>query len=325
MSFDGIRAALLLLLLARFGLAGASTGFLEVQVVGGLAGKEPVGYSLHEMDAMQKTSIGLDTLFRFSGERGDWGVLALQGRVAWNPHDMHRQLEPQLFTATFRVKRIAGGDLWLGHARPAYGISSVLDNHALLLPDPAMSGFGFDRDWGAGWIRQFADGEFAASVTTGSGMAFRFSGNGYAAARLSFGVLDRDNYTIGISAGGGRVLSVMGYHILADEPRTLVEGSLDLRVRLNGWEFAAQASAGTFAGSFSALFWLRVSLLLDRAGLWRLEAQPQYVRREGMSAQALYGGFSVAVTADFSLRVMAQVGAEGPDLVLQAYWNSRLW
>ncbi|MCK7470484.1 MAG: hypothetical protein MZU95_06595 [Desulfomicrobium escambiense] len=82
------------------------------------------------------------------GRTRDIGVLAVQARLAYDQEGEHK-LEPQLYNAYFRLKTKFAG-IWIGHSRPALGLSSVLDGHALLLPAPAMLGYGFDRDWGSG-------------------------------------------------------------------------------------------------------------------------------------------------------------------------------
>ena len=167
-------------------------------------------------DVMQKPSLGFDLVKRFSGKTRDIGVLAVQARLAYDQEGEHK-LEPQLYNAYFRLKTKSAG-VWIGHNRPALGLSSVLDSHALLLPAPAMLGFGFDRDWGLGLERDFGWGGAAASLTAGSGMPLYFKGNFLPAARVSKGVPARDNYSVGLSLARGNVLETMGYTLVGTSP-----------------------------------------------------------------------------------------------------------
>ena len=87
----------------------------------------------------------------------DIGTLAVQARLAYDPEEGGKA-QFQLYNAYFRYK--AGfADIWAGHSRPALGLSSVLDSHALLLPTLAMTGYGFDRDWGVGIVPGISPGE----------------------------------------------------------------------------------------------------------------------------------------------------------------------
>ena len=108
------------------------------------------------MEVMQKPSLGFDYVQRFSGATGDFAVLAVQGRLAWN-QEGEKTFEPQLYNAYLKFK-LTAADLWIGHNRPRFGLSSVLDSHGTLLQPLAMMGFGFDRDWGIGFDKDFAGG-----------------------------------------------------------------------------------------------------------------------------------------------------------------------
>ena len=91
-------------------------------------------YSFMAKDAMQKPALGFDWLKRFSGEESDWLVASLQFRLAYN-NAKKTPYEPQLYNAWLKYKS-GFGDVSIGHLKPASGLSYVLDNHALLLPDP---------------------------------------------------------------------------------------------------------------------------------------------------------------------------------------------
>ncbi len=241
-------SALLLLRLA--GQQSAAYGssrllYFEAQGVAGYSEQEDgVTFRSEEgMDAvMQKSSVGFDFIQRLSGETGDYGMLALQGRLAYDP-DAEDELEAQLYNAYFKYK--AGwADLWLGHNRPALGLSSYLDSHALLLPSPAMSGFGFDRDWGIGGFRNLSWGDIGVSLTTGSGMPLRFKGNYLAAARVSKGFLYQDNYNLGLSVSLGETLHTMGYELMSSDPQPFSMAGIDCTYFWDNFEARFEAMGG---------------------------------------------------------------------------------
>ena len=146
-----IAAGALLFAALAGGLRAQSTLFyLELQAVGAYSTASDALelFSLMPDDAMQKPSLGFDFIHRFSGKTRDIGTLAVQARLVYDQEGDHK-LQPQLYNAYFRLKT-KPVNIWIGHSRPALGLSSVLDGHALLLPAPAMLGYGFDRDWGIG-------------------------------------------------------------------------------------------------------------------------------------------------------------------------------
>ncbi|MBM3312951.1 MAG: hypothetical protein FJY80_15760, partial [Candidatus Aminicenantes bacterium] len=187
-------------------LGSGTLFFLEAQAVAGFssAAGKTVFFSHHRDEAMQKPSLGFDYVRRFSDASGDRAVLAVQFRLAANEGG-GPALEPQLYNAYLKLK-VGPAGLWFGHNRPRFGLAADLDSHALLLQPLSMSGFGFDRDWGAGAERDFSWGRAGVSLTTGSGMPLAVGKSYFLAARMSLGVPERDNVSLGLSAGGGRVL-----------------------------------------------------------------------------------------------------------------------
>ena len=129
-----------------------------------------------------------------------------------------------------------GPYVWVGHNRPAFGLSSYFDSHGLLLRTLAIEGFGYDRDWGGGIYKDFSWGDVAATATTGSGMPIYFKDNYMAAARISYGVLSRDNMNLGFSVAGGKTLDTMGYELRDPEPRKMALGGIDLTLLRNNLE-----------------------------------------------------------------------------------------
>jgi len=307
-------------------LRGQSTLlYLELQAVGAYAtspGRFEL-FSLMPADAMQKPGAGLDLVRRLRGRTGDVGALAVQARLVYN-EDTHR-LQPQLYNAYLRLKpRFA--NVWIGHNRPAMGLASVLDNHALLLPDPAMLGYGFDRDWGVGLDRDFAWGGLAASLTAGSGMPLYFKGNYLAAARIFKGVLARDGCSVGLSLSGGRVLETMGYMLADPEPAGWLAAGLDLSQAWRNLESRAEILIGRRGGAATFLAFWRPGLSLLEEGRLKIELQPALVRRAGAWDHSLGAGLTYLFDADLAGRVMVYRDSLGPGLrvVAQFYYYKRL-
>jgi len=296
--------------------------YFELQAVGAYATdtRDFELFSLMPDDVMQKPSLGFDLVRRFSGRTRDIGVLAVQARLAYD-NEGESKLEPQLYNAYFRLKTKTF-NFWAGHNRPALGISSVLDSHALLLPAPAMLGFGFDRDWGVGMERDFPSGSLAVSLTTGSGMPLHFRGNYLVAARLSKGVLARDNYSVGLSLAHGDILDTMGYDLVMDEPFAWDSAGLDATYAWRNFETRAEILLGRRddAGTF-LLFW-RTGLALLEEGRLKVEAQPVLMRRAGAWEYSLGSGLTYLFNSDLAGRFMVLYDGErrGARFVAQLYY-----
>jgi hypothetical protein len=277
--------------------------FLEGQGVAGYSGEtDDISYYSHmPEEAMQKPSVGLDFLKRFSGQYGDFGAFALQYRLAYD--DYEDNMESQVYNAYFKYK--AGwSDLWIGHNRPAMGISSYLDSHGLLLQPLPMNGFGFDRDWGIGSYKEFDWGNFGISVTTGSGMPIRFDGNYLASARISKGFLNQDNYNVGLSLSGGETLGVMGYEIMDHEPRNVALAGVDAAYFWNIFEARLEVMGGENREENAIAAFFRGGVNLMEEGRLKLEFQPIYTRLENNDNYQLAGGASYLLTGDITLRSM---------------------
>ena len=316
-------------------LAGALAGglraqttllYLELQAAGAYStasGRFEL-FSLAAEEIMQKPSLGFDLVQRFSGRSRDIGVLAVQARLAYDEQGEHK-LQPQLFNAYFRLKT-GFANIWAGHNRPALGLSAVLDNHALLLPDPAMLGYSFDRDWGVGLERDFAWGGAAASLTTGSGMPLYLKGNYLAAARVFQGVLARDNYSVGMSLAHGSILDVMGYTLVDPEPFGWTSLSVDASHVWRNLENRAEVLFGRRAGApMFLLFWRSGLALLDEGRL-KVEIQPVLTRRAGDWQYLLGSGLTYLLNADLAGRFMVLYDRERRDarFAVQLYFYKRL-
>jgi hypothetical protein len=306
--------------------AQSSLFFLELQTVGAYSTSSRAFefFSLMPQDVMQKPSVGFDFVKRFSGKNRDIGVLAVQARLALDEEGDH-PLQPQLYNAYFRLK--AGfADIWAGHSRPALGLSYALDNHSLLLPAPAMLGYGFDRDWGVGLERDLSWGSVAASLTAGSGMPLYFKGNFLAAARVSKGVLARDNYSLGLSLAHGNLLETMGYMLVDPEPFSWSAASIDVSYLWRNFENRAEVLLGRRDGAgMFLLFWRSGLALLEEARL-KVEIQPALMRRAGAWDYSLGSGLTYLLNADLAGRFMVLYDHDRRDarFVVQLYFYKRL-
>ena len=300
--------------------------YLEAQAVGGYDSvrNKAIFYSFDQKEVMQKPGVGFDTVQKFSGSQGDIGSLAVQGRLAINAEG-RQTIEPQLYNAFFKLKT-RPADLWVGHDKPAFGLSSVLDSHALLLSPLAMEGFGFDRDWGLGANRDFDWGDLKTSLTSGSGMSLHFYGNWLASARASWGVLSRDNYSAGVSAVQGKALDVMGYHVLQHDPMDFTLGGADFTGLWNNWEGRFDFLDGRRMGQPAYAFFWRLGVNLGEERRLKLEAQPVLLRTGPETHHQLAAGLSYIMTSDLTCRGMYQYDSLGNDqrVLAQIYYYFKL-
>jgi hypothetical protein len=318
------------LLFAGADLAAAKSYlfYLEAQGVAGYSTEQekPIYYSMSQEDVMQKPGLGFDYLQRLSGETGDYGALAIQARLAFNATG-EQAVQPQLYNAYFKYKaRVA--DLWVGHNRPALGISSYLDSHALLLPTFGMLGFaGYDRDWGVGSYRDFSWGNLALSATTASGFPIYFKGNYMLAGRISRGVLAQDNYNFGVSAAYGKNLETVGYELIDPQPTEMSLVGADLAYLWNRLENRFDLFAGRKLGHAAyALMW-RIGVNFLEEDRLKIEVQPVYWEIGNDWNYQLYAGITFKATSDLTPRVMYVYDRQSNDqrVLLQLYWYHLLF
>jgi hypothetical protein len=302
--------------------ASGSLFYLEIQGIAGYssAGRKVIAYSMNPMESMQKPSLGFDYIQRFSGETGDFAVLSVQARLAWTP-DGDKEFEPQLYNAFLKFK-LRPFDLWAGHNRPAFGLDSVSDNHALLLPSLNMRGFGFDRDWGFGLEKDTPHGRWALSLTAGSGMGLKLDGNYFLSGRYGFGVLNEDNLAAGLSFGYGTLRDIMGYQRMSDDPVDFAMAAADITWLRNNLENRAEVMAGKRDGRGTlAAFW-RIGLgFLDENRL-KIELQPTAVLTSGHASFEYAGGLTYLLHPDWTLRAMVSHAPDANDtrVVFQVYY-----
>lgn len=298
--------------------------YLELQGVAGYSStaRKPVFASMSDMEAMQKPGLGFDYVQRFSSASRDIAVLAVQGRLAWNaPRDAEHRLEAQIYNAYLKVK--AGfADVWIGHNRPKFGLASFYDTHAHLLQPLAMRGYGLDRDWGVGFERDFAWGNAGLSLTTGSGMPLAFHGNFFAAGRVSLGVLEQENYSIGFSAGRGRLLDAMGTKVMSETTTPFAMAGLDLSMLANAWDHRAELYAGSRGGRTAIAALWRIGRGFLEENRLRIELQPAVIRAAGETRFHLGAGATLIAHPDWTLRAMVSRDGETRDtrVIFQVYY-----
>jgi hypothetical protein len=321
-------AAGVLLAAALAGSLGAQSSlfYLELQAVAAYstASNAVELFSLMPEDVMQKPGAGFDFIQRFSNQTRDIGLLAVQARLAYDQEGDHK-LEPQLYNAYFRLKT-SSVNIWVGHNRPALGLSAALDSHALLLPAPVMLGYGFDRDWGVGLEKDLSWGGVAASLTTGSGMPLYFKGNYLAAARVFKGVLAQDNYSVGLSLSYGDILETMGYTLANPEPVGWSSAGLDATHVWRNLENRAEVLVGRRDGQGTFLLFWRSGLSFLEEGRLKVEVQPVLTENAGAWDYSLGSGLTYLLNADLAGRFMVYYDHERRDarFAFQLYFYKRL-
>jgi hypothetical protein len=302
--------------------------YFEAQGIAGYSSElgKPIYFSMNPDAEMQKPSLGFDYVRRFSGETGDWATLAFQGRLALAINEGKYKFEPQVYNAYFKIKT-PEPYVWVGHNRPAFGLSSYFDSHGLLLRTLAIQGFGYDRDWGTGLYKDFSWGDISASATTGSGMPLYFNKNSYmTAARASYGVLSRDNMNVGFSLGYGNTLDTMGYKLRDPEPRRMSLVGADFTLLRNNLEHRFDVLAGRWLGKDTHAFFYRFGVNMGEEGRVKIEAQPTYWKTGDEKNYQLSLCFSLLATSDLTVRTAYTYDHNARDnrVVLQLYYYKRI-
>lgn len=318
-------------------LAQSSLLYFESQGIYGYRSdtEKNITYSFMADDAMQKPSIGFDWLKRFYNSERDVAVASVQFRLATNNADK-TPIEPQLYNAWLKYKANIG-DITIGHLKPASGLSFVLDNHSMLLPDMTMYYITYDRDWGGLYSKDTSWGNVSASVTNASGMRFyNKDGNYMMAMRTSYGVLNDDNFTVGATLQKGVNLVAMGYHFhkTPDSPEgklhPLLLAGIDGQVRYNNLESSVDIYAGEFlyADTYSILWRNGVNLMsedklkLEGQGIWRQFEGKHYVNYSA--------GATFKLTSDLAIRAMYDwqdrtAGKDYYKIIGQIYYYKQLF
>jgi hypothetical protein len=282
-----------------------------------------VAYSRNPEAEMQKPSLGFDYLQRFSGESGDVATVALQFRIAatrvveqqnYKYEPTAPQIEqdgfksePQIYNAYLKVKT-PWTYVWIGHNRPAFGIAYSLDSHGLLLQTLEMR-FGYDRDWGVGAYKDFSWGDISLSATSGTGMPLyqnspelSFDSHFMDAARVSYGVLSRDNFNVGFSLGSGRTLETVGYTLMNVKPLPMRLAGTDLTILRNNFEHRFDLLYGEWLGRDTVAVFYRFGVNLDQEGRFKIETQPMYWKYGLEEDYQVALCFSVLATSNWTIR-----------------------
>ena len=315
-----------LLLFAQSASASDHLLYFEAQEIFGYSSllEKTVSYSINPQSEMQQPSVGFDYLQRISGESGDVAVFALQGRLSVMPVEQGEgyrtdpqlftkkqdgyTLQPQIFNAWLKVKT-PWAYVWVGHDRPAFGLASSFDSHGLLLETVGMRVGFYDRDWGVGGYRDYSWGNISASVTSGTGMplyqslpGLSFDSHYMTAARVSYGVLERDNYNAGFSLGYGKTLETIGYTLMEPEPLQMQLAGADLTVLQDNFEHRFELYTGKWLGEDLFALFYRFGINLDPEARYKLEAQDMYWKFAGNLDQRPALCFSYQATPEFTVR-----------------------
>jgi hypothetical protein len=317
----GYLVILIAILAVPIANAKSSLLYLEAQGVVGYSSMErkTIYYSGHRDDYMQKSGLGFDYLKKFSTEIGDVGSGALQMRLVWNEEKDRLQL--QTYNAYLKGKT-RFGDFWLGHNRIAFGLASYLDTHAELLQPLSMQVFGFDRDWGGGFSRDFQNGDFMLAVTSGSGMNLKTEGNYILSSRASFGVLARDNYNFGLSLMGGKTLESMGYSAMDDNLQKILLASVDFSLNYNNFEHKIEVDFGEKNKTTAKAAFYRIGINFLEENRLKLEGQYAYVKIGEMDNVLLGIGTTYKINSTIAMRLMFQKEREMDDksVIAQIYY-----
>ena len=260
-------------------------------------------YSQDPHEAMQKPSVGVDYLYRAGSATRDYGYLSLQARLAYDDAEANN-LRLQIYNAFVTLKQ-PGVDLWLGHHKTALGLSSYLNNHALLMMDNTMSALNFDRDWGLGLVFDRQKPIVSIAATTGSGMPLYVKDNYLLTARIAVGEYSKENYSFGLSGGFGRTLRSMGYEIMHNkathEYKTV---GVDFSKRYLSLYTNGDLLYGSYHEKRAYSGLLRLGYYLLQEDKASVELQAMAGELTGAKSQSYAAGLTYHVSSDVSIRSM---------------------
>jgi hypothetical protein len=157
-------------------------------------------------------------------------------------------------------------------------------------------------------------------------MPLHFKGNYLASARISKGVLERDNYTLGLSGAWGDILETMGYELMSDKPYSFRMAGVDAAHFWRRFENRVELMAGEKMDEPSYTFFWRFTANLLEENRLKLEAQPVLWEEMGESSFTASAGISYLATVDLALRCMYQYvdATEDNRIILQVYYYRRV-
>ncbi len=318
--------AIINLLLLTPLLANDKLFFWEAQMVGAydFADQEIALYSHHPHHAMQKPSLGFDYVQRLGVENRDWGLIAIQYRVAYQESQEPR-FASQLYNAYIKLKTNPL-DVWIGSNKPALGLNQNLDNHAALLADMSSRVFNYDRDWGLGIGKDLGLWQPALSITNGSGMRlYNREGNYLISGRLGLGNFNSQNFNFGFSGAHGRVLEAMGYMLGHPEASTgeytlhkMNYLGMDANLRYLNYELKADLLAGSFFDQQAYAALIRAGYNLFAEDRLKLEAQVLHSHQVNTDLSNYSLAASLQITPDITFRAMTDYLAQDEEWKLAA-------
>ncbi|MDR2527066.1 MAG: hypothetical protein LBC92_04290 [Rickettsiales bacterium] len=333
------------LLAINSAIANSDLLYFELQGVVGYSFapiSETIYRSNNEYDVMQLNSLGIDYIKKISYENRDFITIKTQGRIAYN--EVHDKIQFQIYNL-FITFKVDDGNLWIGHNRIAFGLSSYLDTHADLLQLLPDYGFGYSRDWGTGYYIDLDNGDLKLSLTSGSGMPLVFDKkiifdsnvndvgvdfdgeyNLLSSIRASLGVLERDNYNVGASFMYGDVVDSMGYHFMNYKTSRIKMAAIDLSVNVDNREHRVEIDYGKMMMHmskereiFAGLYKFSIGFLDEN----RLKLEEQVVYKKSYmddDGRLFLGtGASYKITSDITFRTMYEYNKDEQRIACQVY------
>jgi hypothetical protein len=184
-----------------------------------------------------------------------------------------------------------------------------------------IQGFSYDRDWGIGSYRDFSWGNLQLSATTGSGMPVYFKGNYMLAGRVAYGVLNDDNYSLGLSGAYGETLDTMGYKLRDPEPRLMSIAGTDFAFLRDNFEHRFDLMAGKWLDLKTLALMYRMGILFGPEQRMKIELQPTYWKSGGEN-WLMSLCFSALLTPDLTFRTMYEYNKSSDDhrAIVQFYF-----
>jgi hypothetical protein len=177
-----------------------------------------------------------------------------------------------------------------------------------------------------GAAKDLSWGDLKASLTTGSGMSLHLDGGWLASARAGFGVLSSDSHTVGLSVARGKVLDVVGYHVLPGGLQDFTLGGADATLLWENWEGRFEVLGGERLGQPAyGLLW-RLGLNLTEENRLKLEVQPEVLRTGTDISNNISAGLTYLINGDLTWRAMYQYDNATNDLrvLTQLYYYLKM-
>jgi len=213
---------------------------------------------------MLKNSVGFEYYKKFSDEYGDYLIVDLQMRMAYDSgEDSSDAFGVEIHNAWLEYKMGLGKSIRLGHFDPAFGLEPVLDTHSTLLQSLAHKNIGFKKDWGIGYKGLLGDFDYQLAAGLGSGMGIRRKDGSFLLTGRISTPQTRDT-KVGLSFLYGQTLessqswTIPAPDLVSDNSTRKKRIGLDLQCPLWLLDFKAEVAAGdndgtTVAGGLAEL------------------------------------------------------------------------